>query len=185
MTAETKNAKAATQFGLTLVQKILYGLILVAATIVVVPLSPVFSGPVGTVIFVLYGIFIGVLAWYVSTAWGFSLEVRKSEMVVRNTRGTTVIPLDKVGMLVRGGRNPLFPAIWVVLRGVDVGRALPEKGVNPRTQELLTQFQKRNPGKKLTFVPIPAICLRSVGGFVGELKERIPPLTVDERLGGK
>jgi len=48
MTAETKNAKAATQFGLTLVQKILYGLILVAATIVVVPLSPVFSGPVGT-----------------------------------------------------------------------------------------------------------------------------------------
>lgn len=185
MTAETKKNSAGTQFGLTLVQKILYGALLLAAAVLVVPLSPLFTGSVGTVLFVIYGILIGVLSWYVSSGWAFSVEVSAAEIRVRDAGRVVKIPMDKVGMLVRGGRNPLFPVIWVVLRGVEVGRSLPEQGVSPQTQELLAQFQRRNPGKKITFVPVPMIYLRSVGEFVAELKRRIPPLTVDERLGRK
>ncbi|MBP2017667.1 hypothetical protein J2Z79_001052 [Symbiobacterium terraclitae] len=185
MTAETKKSSAGTQFGLTLVQKILYGVLLVAAAVLVVPLSPLFTGTFGTVMFVLYGILIGILSWYVSSGWAFGVEVSAAEIRVRDAGRVVAIPMDKVGMLVRGGSNPLFPAVWVVLRGAGVGRELPEKGVPPHAQELLAQFQRRNPGKKLTYVPIPMLYLRSVGEFVGELKRRIPPLTVDERLGRK
>lgn len=184
MTAETKKTESM-QFGLTLVQKILYGLSLVAAAALVMILSPIFTGPGGTVFFVLCGVLVGVLSWFVSSGWVFSVELTRREVRVRDAGRLTVIPLDKVGMVLRGGRNPLFPAIWLVLRGVDVGRELPEKGIHPAAREMLDNFRHRNPGKKITFVPIPVAYLRSAGSFVGELKRRIPPLTVDERLGGK
>jgi len=185
MATETKKTTAGTQFGLTLVQKILYGVLLLAVAALVVPLGPLFTGAAGTVMFVLFGILVGVLAWYVSSGWMFSVEVSASEIQVRDAGRVIVVPMDKVGMLVCGGRNPIFPMLWVVLRGVDVGRAVPDKGVPPQVQELLAQFQRRNPGKKLTIVPIPMFYLRSVREFVAEMKRRIPPLTVDERLGGK
>lgn len=184
MTAEAKKA-AGMQFGLTLVQKILYGALLIGAAAVVVLLSPIFTGPLGTVFFVLYGVFVGVLSWFVSSGWAFSLELTPREIRVRDAGRITVIPLDKLGMVVRGGRNPLFPVIWLVLRGVDVGRELPEKGVHPVAREMLDTFRQRNPGKRITFVPVPAVYLRSPAEFVGELKRRIPPLTIDDRLGRK
>ncbi|MFO7274921.1 MAG: hypothetical protein DIU55_008640 [Bacillota bacterium] len=184
MTTETKQQDSI-QFGLTLVQKILYGVLLLSVAAAVTPLSPLFQGPGGTVFFVLYGIFVGVLSWFVSSSWVFGLELTKREIRVRDAGRVVVIPLDKIGMVVRGGRSPFLPAIWLVLRGVDVGRALPEKGVNPVTREMLDNFRRRNPGKKITFVPIPMIYLRSPRGFVDELKRRIPPLAVDERFGRK
>ncbi|BAD40502.1 hypothetical protein [Symbiobacterium thermophilum] len=184
MTTETKKTESI-QFGLTLIQKILYGVLLFGAAFAVTLLSPLFAGPGGTVFFVFYGILVGVLSWFVSSGWVFSLELTPREIRVRDAGRIVAIPLEKVGMVVRGGRSPFLPAVWLVLRGVDIGRELPAKGVNPVTQEMLTHFQRRNPGKKITFVPIPIIYLRSAGEFVGELKRRIPPLTVDERLGRK
>jgi hypothetical protein len=185
MTAESKNASANVQFGLTLAQKVVYGIVLLGVSLLVVPLTPVFNRPGGMVLFVLFGLLIGVCSWFISAGWTFKVELTPSEIRVRDSGRLTVIPLDKVGMVVRGGRIPFLPSVWLVLRGVDVGRSLPTGGVDPHTQELLAGFQKRNPGKRITYVPLPGGYLRSVGGFVAELKRRIPPLTIDDRLGGK
>jgi len=173
------------QFSLTVAQKIIYGLLLLGLAALVIPLSPVFTGAVGTVFFLFFGVLIGVVSWFVSSGLAFNLQMTGREIHVRDAGRLTVIPLDKIGMVVRGGRNPLFPVIWLVLRGVDIGRELPEKGVSPQTREMLANFQRRNPGKKITYVPVPVAYLRSPAEFVGELKRRIPPLTVDDRLGRK
>lgn len=185
MSAETKKANANSQFGLTLTQKILYAVALLAVSTLVVPLSPVFNGPAGTVVFILFGLVLGVITWYISAGWTFKLEMTAGEIKVRDGHRETVVPLDKLGLVVKNSRLPILPSIWLVLRGVDVGQEIPKKGVDPRTRELIEAFQKRNPGKKITYVPVPGGYLRSLPEFVGELKRRIPPLAVDDRLGGK
>jgi len=186
MTAETRNPNAPVEFGLTMVQKITYGVLLLALSTLVVPLSPVFEGAAGTVLFVLFGIFIGVCTWFISAGWMFKIEVGRTKIEVRDGARTTVVPLEKIGMIVRGGRTPFLPQIWIVVRGVeDVGRELPARGVDAHTQELLENLRRRNPGKEIRYVPVPGMYLRSIGGFLAELKRRIPPLTIDDRLGGK
>lgn len=183
----TTNAAPTTQFGLTLGQKIAWGVALIALAVLVFPLGPFFnSSDVGYFLFLLYGLALGLLTWYIASGWAFGVELTPTEIRIREGgRQRTVVPLDKLSLVTRNGRNPLMPSVWLVLRGAPVGQEIPEKGVDPRTLELIEAIQKRNPGKKLTYVGIQAGYLRSVRGFVGELKRRIPPLTVDERLQGK
>jgi len=185
MTAETKKATESNQFGLTLTHKIISGVILLGISTLVVPLGPFFQGTTGTVFFILFGLILGVATWFISAGWTFKLEVTGSEIKVRDGARETVIPMDKLGMVVKNGRIPFLPSIWLVLRGVEVGQAIPEKGVDPVTREMIESFRKRNPGKKVTYVPVPGGYIRSISGFVAELKRRIPPLAIDERLGGK
>ncbi|MFZ5818079.1 MAG: hypothetical protein ACOY93_22740 [Bacillota bacterium] len=187
MTAETKKANANAQFGLTVAQKITSGVILLALSTLVVPLNPLFNQPGwGMAFFVLYGLVLGVVTWYISAGWSFKLEITAGEIKVRDGHREVLVPMDKLGMVVKNGRLPVLPSLWLVLRGVEnVGREIPKKGVDPRTRELIEAFQKRNPGKKITYVPVPGGYVRSIPEFIAELKRRIPPLTIDERLGGK
>ncbi|MFZ5827216.1 MAG: hypothetical protein ACOY94_23205 [Bacillota bacterium] len=185
MTAETKKAKGNPQFGLTLVQKIMWALVLLVFSTLVLPLGQVFNGPGGTAIFIFFALILGVITWYISAGWTFKLEMTPGEIKIRDGARESVVPLDKLGMVVKNGRIPFLPSVWLVLRGVDVGREIPAKGVDPQARELLEQFQKRNPGKKITYVAVPGGYLRSIPEFIGELKRRIPPLAVDDRLGGK
>lgn len=186
MTAETKKANANSQFGLTLRQKISWAVVLLIFSTLVLPLGQLFNGPGGTVLFVIFALILGVVTWYVSAGWTFKLELTAGEIKIRDGHRESVVPLDKLGMVVKnGGWIPFLPSIWLVMRGVETGREIPTKGVDPRVREMLEQFQKRNPGKKVTYVPVPGGYLRSVAEFVGELKRRIPPLAIDDRLGGK
>lgn len=182
MTAAKKEQNP--QYGLSLVQKIIYGVGLLALSTLVIPLSPLFTGTGGTVLFILFGILLGVFTWFISASWAFKLEMTASEIRLRDGQRQTNVPMDKVGMILRNGKPPL-PTIWLVLRGSDQGRPIPTKGVDPETRAQLEAYQKRNPGKTITYVAIPGGYLRSINTFVADLKKRIPPLTVDDRLGGK
>lgn len=186
MTAETTKAQKNPQFGWTLPTKIISGVVLVGLSTLVVPLTPFFSGPAGTAWFVLFGLLIGGASWVASAGWMFKLEVTPTAVQMTYVGQTTTVPLDKIGMLVRNnGRIPFLPSLWLVLRGVDIGREIPETRIDPHTKELIDNFRRRNPGKKITYVSFPAGHLRSVSGFVAEMKRRIPPLGIDDRLGGK
>jgi hypothetical protein len=185
MTTASKKEQASNQYGLTLTQKILYGVAVVALILVANPLIVMLAGPASTVALIVFAAILAVVTWFVSAGWTFKLELTGSEIKIRDNHRETVVPLDKLGMVVRNGKMPLIPTIWLVLRGTDVGHEIPARGVDPRAAELIEAFRKRNPGKKITYVPVPGGYLRSMTEFVGELKRRIPPLTVDDRLGGK
>lgn len=185
MTAESKKASSENQYGLTLVQKIIYTSVLLALILVMNPLIIMLPGAASTVALILFGLVLAVLTWFVSASWTFKLELTPGEIKIRDNHKEINVPADKLGMLVKNGRIPLFPTVWLVLRGSEVGQEIPGKGIDAKAAEMIEAFRKRNPGKKITYVPVPGGYLRSIAGFVGELKRRIPPLTVDERLGGK
>lgn len=185
MTAETKKANGNPQFHLTLAQKIAYGAVVMALIFLFTPVINALHGAAASIALIGYGLVLAVLTWFVSAGWTYKVELTNHEIKIRDNHREIIVPTEKLGMVVRNGWMPVMPTLWLVLRGTDVGQEIPAKGVDPRTRELIEAFRKRNPGKKITYVPVPGGYLRSVAGFVGELKRRIPPLTVDERLGGK
>ncbi len=185
MSAELKKTQESQEFGLTLSRKIVYAVVLLGISMLVIPLSPLFVGTVGTILFVLFGIALGVTTWFVSAGWTYKLEVAGSEIKIRDGHRHITVPMERLGLVAKNGRIPVVPTIWLVLRGAEVGQEIPAKGVDPVTREMIETLRKRSPGKKITYVPVPGGYLRSISGFVAELKRRIPPLTVDERLGGK
>lgn len=185
MTAETKKNQASTEFHLTLGHKILYAALLLLVSTLVIPLSPRFAGAGGTFLFILFGMVLGVITWFTSAGWTFKLELTNQVIKIRDGQRETVVPLDRLALVARNGKIPFLPSVWLVLRGAEVGQEIPTKGIDPQTRELIEALQKRNPGKKITFVPVPGAYLRSITGLATELKRRIPPLTVDDRLGGK
>lgn len=171
-------------FGQTLTQKILYLLVPILLSVLIIFVSPLLKGVWGSVAVIAMGIPLGLVTFFVSAGWGYKLDMTPSEIKISDKRVNIVIPMDKVGMIVKNGGFP-FPTLWVVLRGGGIGNEIPAKGVDPQTRELLNAYQKRNPGKTITYVPVPGGHIRSVAGFIGELKRRIPPLTVDQRLAAK
>lgn len=186
MTAETTKTEKNPQFGWTLPTKIISGAVLLGFSTLVVPLTPLFSGAAGTAWFILFGLLVGGASWVASAGWMFKLEMTQSTVQVTYVGQNTTVPMDKIGMLVRNnGRIPFMPSLWLVLRGVDIGLDIPETRIDPHTKELIDGFRRRNPGKKITYVAFPAYYLRSVNAFVTELKRRIPPLTLDDRLDRK
>lgn len=185
MTAESKKSQAGTEFHLTLARKFIYGALLLLISTLVVPLSPRFQGPGGTFLFILFGMALGVFTWFTSAGWTYKLELTSHEIKIRDGQRETIVPLDRLGLVARNGKVPFLPSVWLVLRGAEVGQEIPTKGIDPQTRELVEALQKRNPGKKITYVPVPGAYLRSITGLASELKRRIPPLTVDDRLGGK
>jgi hypothetical protein len=182
--SNTEKLGGTVQFGLTMTQKILYLLVPLVLSVVIIFAGPLLTGLVGTILFILLGIILGLVTFFISAGWGYRLEVGAQELHINDKRVDIHVPLDKIGMLVRNGGFP-FPTLWLVLRGGGVGNEIPEKGVDPKTREMIETYQRRNPGKKLTFVPVAGGHIRSIPAFAAELKGRIPPLTVDERLGGK
>lgn len=186
MTAESKKATAGNQYSLTMTQKVAYGAAVAVLIFVVNPMIIALGGPGSTVALILFAAFLAFITWFVSAGWTFKLEMTATEIKIRdNQHRETILPLDKLGMVVKNGKMPVIPTIWLVLRGADVGREIPAKGVDPKVAEMIEAFRKRNPGKKITYVAVPGGYLRSIAQFVGDLKRRIPPLTVDDRLGGK
>ncbi|HYF95518.1 MAG TPA: hypothetical protein VD969_25175 [Symbiobacteriaceae bacterium] len=178
------NEKTTVDFSQTMTQKILYSLLPLALAVVVVFLSPMIPGIGGTIAVLVFGIPLGLVTYFVSAAWAYKLELTPSEILINDRRVITKIPMDKVGMVVRNGGFP-FPTLWVITRNSGVGHEIPTKKVDPKAQELIEAYRQRNPGKTLTYVAVPGNNLRSVPAFVSELKRRIPPLTVDERLAAK
>lgn len=170
-------------FGLTWPQRILYLLVPLFFSVLVIFSGPLTQGMgwVGTVLFILLGIALGLVTFFVSAGWTYKISLTDSEIRINDKRQPMGVPLDRVGLLVRNGGMP-FPTLWVVLRNASVGQEIPAKGVDARTREQIEAYQKRNPGKKLTYVAIPGGYLKSIKGFAEELKNRIPPLTVDDRL---
>jgi hypothetical protein len=173
------------QFGLSLTQKILYLLAPIALSVIIIFAGPLFTGVAGTIAFILMGIVLGLVTFFISAGWGYSLEIGSQEIKINDRRVDVRVPMDKIGMLLRNGGFP-FPTLWLVLRGGgSAGKEIPSKGVDPKTRELIEAYQRRNPGKSLTYVPVAGGYIRSIPGLAAELKRRIPPLTVDERLGTK
>jgi hypothetical protein len=168
-------------FGLTLPQKLLYVLAPTLFSLVIILMGPALKGWVGTMLLIILGTVLGLFTFFVSAGWVYKLEITPTEIVLTDRRQPIRVPLDRVGMLVQNGGFP-FPTLWLVLRGASVGTDIPETGIDPRTRELIEAYQRRNPGKKLTVVPIPGGYLRSVRGFAEELKRRVPPIQIDERL---
>lgn len=185
MTAESKKTNANSQFGLTLTQKVLYGVAVAALIFIVNPLIVTFAGSAYTVFMIAFAAVLAFITWFVSAGWSFMLELTNTDIKIRENHREIVVPLDRLGMVIKTGKVPFLPTLWLVLRGTDLGREIPSKGLDAHAAEMIEAFRKRNPGKKITYVPVPGGYLRSVGEFVGELKRRIPPLTVDDRLGGK
>ncbi|HYG60906.1 MAG TPA: hypothetical protein VD902_22745, partial [Symbiobacteriaceae bacterium] len=124
---------------------------------------------------------LGVVTFFLSSGWGYNLEVTPTEIKINDKRVKFTVPLEKVGMVVRNGGFP-FPTLWLVLKSASMGNEFPAKGVDPKTRELIDGYQRRNPGRQLTFVPVPGGHIRSVAEFTNDLKRRIPALTVDDRL---
>lgn len=172
-------------FSLTLWQKVMYAILLtVLSMAVVLGGSLLVAGPWGGVVFVLMATLLGVATFFVTSGWMYKLRLAQREIVIVSRQQQFVIPLDRVGMLVKASGFP-YPILWLVLRNCDQGREVPTKRVDARTRELIEAYQRRNPGKKITIMPIPGLFIRSMRGFTEALKERIPPLVVDERLGSK
>jgi len=142
------------------------------------------TGTVGRIAFIVIAALLGMISWFFSAGWSYKLEVSHNEITIRDTGRRIVVPLDKIGLLVRNGGFP-FPTLWLVLKNAETGAEVPNKGVDPQAHNLLEAYLRRNPGKKLTIVSVPGGYLSSIPQFAGELKRRIPPLTIDERLGGK
>jgi len=156
---------------------------------VLISAAVVFSGPlmvgaVGNVVFIVSGAVLGIVTFFVSAGYSYKLEVNPGSIRIVDRRQPTVIPLDKIGLLVRNGGFP-FPTLWLILKNAGIGKELPSKKVDPKVREMVEAYQKRNPGKSLTYIPIQGGYLRSIPEFAAELKRRIPPLTIDERLGLK
>lgn len=172
------------QFGLTTTQKIIYMTVPVALSLVIVLLGPLMTGPLGTALFLVMGLLLGLVTFFISAGWGYSLEIAGNEIKIVDKRVNINVPLDKVGMLVKNGGFP-FPTMWLVLKNAGMGNEFPKKGVDPKARELIEGYQRRNPGRTLTYVPVPGGHLRSIGAFSAELKSRIPAITIDERLPGK
>lgn len=178
------NTDKGTQFGLTMPQKLIWLSIPLVLSVFIILSGPYLVGTVGTVIFIALGIVLGLVTFFISAGWGYSLVVTNREIVINDKRVNIVIPLDKVGLLTRNSNFP-FPTLWLVLRDAAVGNEIPAKGVDAGTRAQIEAYQKRNPGRSVKYVPVPGAHIRSVPGFVQELKRRIPPLHVDERLGVK
>lgn len=175
------NEKGTVDFGQTLLQKTLYMLIPIALSLLIVFASPLLRGAWGSVAVIAMGLPLGLITFFVSSGWGYKLEVTSTEVKINDKRVTIHVPMDKIGMVVKNGGIP-FPTLWIIVKNAAVGNEIPSKGVDAKTRELIEAYQKRNPGKSLTYVPVPGGHIRSVSAFVAELKGRIPPLTADERL---
>lgn len=180
----TTDKSPVVQFGLTLNQKLLWLSLPVMLSVFIVISGPLLTGPLGTVIFVALGIVLGLITFFISAGWGYKLEITDSEIKISDKRVNFTIPLDKVGMVTRNNAFP-FPTLWIVIRATGVGNEIPAKGVDVGNRQLIEAYQRRNPGREVRYVPVPGAHIRSVSGFVQELKRRIPPLQVDERLGVK
>lgn len=180
----TASDQTTVAFGLTRRQKFLYLVPPIAISVLILLYSPLFTGPLGTAIFVILGGVLGLISFFLSAGWGFKLAVGPRELRILDRRQTIAIPMDKIGMIVRNGGFP-FPTLWLVLRGASVGSPIPAKGVDPHARALIESYQRRHPGKEITFVPVAGGYLSSVSGLAAELKRRIPSLTVDERLAAK
>lgn len=168
-------------FAQTPVQKILYLAIPIILAILITINSTRIAETIGTFGFLLLGLLLGLLTFVITLAWGYRVVIDGSALRITNRTKTTTIPLDRIGIVARNG-GVLFPTIWVVLRNADAGEEIPSKGVNPQTRELIDAYMKRNPGKKLSYVLIRGGYLRSAKLFAREIKRRIPPVVVDERL---
>lgn len=184
MTDSSKNQIL--DFSLTMVQKVLYGVLLF-----VVSLGVVFGASLltalrgwGTVVFILLAILLGVVTFFISSGWTYKLKLTQRTVVIESRQEHYEIPLSRLGMLVRASSFP-YPIIWLVLRNSTQGQEVPTKRVDPVTQEIIASYQARNPGMKITIMPVPVPFIRSGQDFVKTLKDRIPPLVVDERLGVK
>lgn len=182
--SETKKTETV-HFGLTWLQKGIYLAVLLALTLLVAPLSPMFTGALGIVFLLVFGILLGGAAWFSSAAWTYKVDLTNHAVQIRDASREMIAPYDKIGLVLQNGGWPL-PAIWLVLRsaGGEHGMEIPKRA-DAHTREALEAFVRRNPGKKVTVIPIPGAYLRSRREFVAELQRRIPPLAIDERLGGK
>lgn len=179
------NEKGSVKFDPTLTQRIIYLTAPIIFSIAIVLLGPYMQrGIAGTVLFVVLGVLLGISTFFISAGWGYKLEVTDREVKINDRRTKIDIPLDKVGLVVKNGGFP-FPTIWILVKNAEVGNELPKKGVDPKARELMEAWLKRNPGKTLKYVPVPGGHIRSYQEFARELKLRIPPLTIDERLGAK
>lgn len=165
-------------------QKVLYLLGLMAVSALILLFEWPRYGIVGMTIFTILAGMLGLLTYYMSAGWTYKLTMDAQNLRIQDRRTPMIIPMEKVGMLIKRGSFPA-PTIWMVVKNAGVGMAIPERGVDGRLKEMLATYQHRNPGKELTVIQIPGVYLRSVSGFVAELQRRIPPLTVDKRLGTK
>lgn len=172
------------QFGLTLQQKLMWLSIPLVLSVFIILSGPYLVGTLGTVIFIALGIVLGLVTFFISAGWGYSLIMTDKEITINDKRVTIVVPLDKIGFVTRNSSFP-FPTLWLVLRDAPMGNEIPAKGVDAGTRAQIEAYQKRNPGRTIKYVPVPGAHIRSVPGFLQELKRRIPPLHVDERLGVK
>jgi hypothetical protein len=184
MSEVTAKGTAGVPFGLTLTQKILYLSVVIVLSLAVVFVGPYMTGIVGTIAFLALGVVLGLVTFFISAGWGYQLTVTDREIKIVDKRIHIDVPMGRIGMLVRNGGFP-FPTLWLVLKDAGMGNELPAKGVDPQARQLIEAYQRRNPGRTVTYVPVPGGHLRSVAGLAAELKRRIPPLTVDERLGVK
>lgn len=165
-------------------QKLSYGGVTVFILLALTLFGGYLTGTVGQVVFMIFAVILGIITWFVSAGWSYKLEITQNEIMIRDTGRKVVVPLDKVGLLARNGGFP-FPTLWLVLKNSEAGFEMPKKGVDPQTRAMVEAYLRRNPGKKLTIVSLPGGYLRSIPAFTAELKRRIPPLAVDERLTGK
>jgi hypothetical protein len=181
------NKEQSVSFSLTWTNKIIYMTVPLFLSIIILLYGPIITaaGIIGNVGFILLAILLGLVTFFISAGWSFQLEISPALIRMRDRRQDIAIPMDKVGLLVRNGGLP-FPMVWVILRGAaGVGQEIPEKGVDSRAREMIEQFSRRNPGKRLTYVPVNGGYLRSVDQFAATVKRLAPPVTVDERLGAK
>lgn len=176
--------ESAREFGLTWPQKIMYMAWPVLLATLISMASSFVPESARTVFVLAMAAGLAIITWYVSAGWNFKIALAPGLIRIREPRRSVDIPLDRIGGLVRNGRFP-GPTLWVVLRGADVGQEIPARGVDPAARELIEAVGRRSPGKKLTYVPIPLLYLRSAPEFVADLKQRIPPLTIDARLAAK
>jgi hypothetical protein len=179
--SNTASERKSVEFSLTWTQKLLYMIVPFALSALIILYNTLFTGIIGTIVFLVLGALLGLATFFLSAGWGYKLEIAPKEVKILDRRQTIVVPTDRIGMVVRNGGFP-FPTLWLVLRASSVGIEVPEKGVDAHTRELIEAYRRRNPGKEVTIVPVPGGYLRSVSGFARELKNRIPPLAVDDRL---
>lgn len=164
-------------------QKLAWAAVPLLVSMLILVYGPLFQGIAGTVLFVLMGAALGLLTFFITGGWTLKCEITGEAVRIKDSRRQVTVPLDRIGMVVRNGGFP-FPTLWLVLRNSELGQEIPAKGVDPHAAKLIEAYQRRNPGKKVTVLPVAGGHLRSVSAFTAELKRRIPPLGVDERLAG-
>ncbi len=173
-----------TEFRWTLLQRLLWAGVPLIISLAIMTYSQMLTGILGTLVFVNLGVALGLLTFFITGGWTLRLEVTSTEIRLRDSRRNLTVPMDRVGMLVRNGGIP-FPTLWLVLRNSELGLELPAKGIDARTKVLIDQYLRRNPGKKLTYIPIGGGHLSSITDFAAEMKRRIPPIVLDDRLAPK